>query len=186
MYEALALLELSLWLGLPAWIANAMPVIFGGGRPMDGGRTLQDGYRILGEGKTIRGFVVGVFLGSLTGVAQYFSAPYILPVMQQFVIVSPDMEYVLFMTIPAAILLSTGALVGDLIGSFLKRRVNVQSGAPSPILDQLGFIVMALIFAYPFLQPDSLYAAILILMTLGIHWLSNALGYLVGLKENPW
>ncbi|MFW9944572.1 MAG: CDP-archaeol synthase, partial [Candidatus Sifarchaeia archaeon] len=118
--------------------------------------------------------------------AQYFSAPYILPVMQQFVVVSPDMEYVLFMTIPAAILLSTGALVGDLVGSFFKRRVNVQSGAPSPILDQLGFIVMALIFAYPFLQPDSVYVAILILMTLGIHWLSNALGYLVGLKENPW
>ncbi|MHA2378594.1 MAG: CDP-2,3-bis-(O-geranylgeranyl)-sn-glycerol synthase [Candidatus Thorarchaeota archaeon] len=186
MYEALALLELSLWLGLPAWIANAMPVIFGGGRPMDGGRVFSDGYRILGDGKTVRGFLVGVFLGTLTGVAQYLSAPYILPVMQQFVTVSPEMEYVLFMTIPAGILLSTGALIGDLFGSFLKRRVNVQSGAPSPILDQLGFIIMALMFAYPLLQPDSAYVAILIVMTLGIHWLSNTLGYLVGLKENPW
>jgi CDP-2,3-bis-(O-geranylgeranyl)-sn-glycerol synthase len=186
MYEALALLELSLWLGLPAWIANGMPVIFGGGRPIDGGRTLRDGHRILGDGKTVRGFIVGVVLGSLTGMAQFLSAPFILPVMQQFVTVSPDMEYVLFMTIPAAILLSTGALVGDLVGSLFKRRVNVRSGASSPVLDQIGFIVMALIFAYPFLQPNSVFVAILIVMTLGIHWLSNALGYLVGLKENPW
>jgi CDP-2,3-bis-(O-geranylgeranyl)-sn-glycerol synthase len=118
--------------------------------------------------------------------AQFLSAPFILPVMQQFVTVSPDMEYVLFMTIPAAILLSTGALVGDLVGSLFKRRVNVRSGASSPVLDQIGFIVMALIFAYPFLQPNSVFVAILIVMTLGIHWLSNALGYLVGLKENPW
>ena len=66
MYEALALLELSIWLGLPAWIANATPVIFGGGRPIDGGRFMRDGHRILGDGKTIRGFIVGVFFGILT------------------------------------------------------------------------------------------------------------------------
>ncbi len=186
MYLPLALFELSIWIGLPAWIANATPVIFGGGRPIDGGRVLRDGHRILGYGKTIRGFVVGVVLGTLTGVAQYLSAPHILPVLGQFVTVSPDMEYVLFMTVPSAILLSIGALSGDLLGSFLKRRASIQSGNPSPMLDQLGFIIMALIFAYPFLQPQSVYVVILILTTLGIHWVSNALGYLLGLKEHPW
>ena len=37
MYEELAIFELSIWLGLSAWFANAIPVIGGGGRPIDGG-----------------------------------------------------------------------------------------------------------------------------------------------------
>jgi hypothetical protein len=45
---------------------------------------------------------------------------------------------------------------------------------------------MALIFAYPLIQPGPIYVAILILVTLGFHWISNALGYLLGLKKNPW
>ncbi|MFW9845843.1 MAG: CDP-archaeol synthase, partial [Candidatus Thorarchaeota archaeon] len=113
-------------------------------------------------------------------------APYIMPVMELYLPVTPDMQYVLFMSVPAALLLSVGALIGDLVGSFLKRRVNVESGGPSPFLDQLGFIIMALLFAYPVLQPLSIYAAVLIVTTLLIHWVSNALGYFLGLKENPW
>ncbi|MFX0106951.1 MAG: CDP-2,3-bis-(O-geranylgeranyl)-sn-glycerol synthase [Candidatus Hodarchaeota archaeon] len=186
MYEALALLELSLWMGLPAWIANATPVIFGGGKPIDGGRVLSDGRRLLGDGKTIRGFFAGVLWGTLTGVIQFLSAPYILPVMSQYVVVTPEMEKILFMTIPLAVLLSFGALFGDIVGSFLKRRVDLRSGGPSPVLDQLGFIIMALIFAYPLLQPSYPYVLVLVFMTLGIHWFSNALGYLLGFKKNPW
>jgi len=186
MYEALALLELSVWLGLPAWIANATPVIFGGGRPIDGGRVMRDGHRILGDGKTIRGFFVGVLFGTLTGLGQYFLAPYLMPILAEFVTVTPSMEYVLFMTISAGFLLSVGALAGDLIGSFLKRRANVQSGGPSPILDQLGFIIMALLLAYPLLKPEGIYAVVLIITTLVVHWVSNAIGYLLGIKKNPW
>jgi len=96
------------------------------------------------------------------------------------------MELVLYMQLPVAILMSFGALTGDIVGSFIKRRVNVRSGAPSPFMDQLGFILMALIFAYPLIQPGAIYVFILILITLGIHWISNALGYLLGLKKNPW
>ncbi len=186
MYEALALLELSVWLGLPAWIANATPVVFGGGKPIDGGRLMRDGHRILGDGKTIRGFLAGVFFGTLTGVGQHILAPYLMPIMAEFVTVTPSMEYVLLMTIPVGFLLSVGTLAGDLIGSFLKRRVSVQSGGPSPILDQLGFIIMALLFAYPLLKPEGVYTVILIIITLVIHWMSNALGYLLGIKKNPW
>ncbi len=73
-----------------------------------------------------------------------------------------------------------------MIGSFIKRSINVKSGDPSPFLDQLGFIIMALIFVFPLMMPEPGFVIILILTTLGIHWLSNALGYLLGLKENPW
>jgi len=70
MYEELALIELAIWFGLPAWIANASPVLGGGGRAIDGGRFYRDGRRILGDGKTIRGFIVGIIFGVLTGLGQ--------------------------------------------------------------------------------------------------------------------
>lgn len=186
MYVELALIELAIWFGLPAWIANATPVLGGGGKPIDGGRCYSDGRRILGDGKTIRGFIVGIIFGILTGLGQMFAAPYLHPLLGQFVTVTPEMELVLYMQLPVAILMSFGALTGDIVGSFIKRRVNVKSGDPSPFMDQLGFILMALVFAYPLIQPDAIYVVILILFTLGIHWISNALGYLLGLKKNPW
>lgn len=186
MYEELAIFELSIWLGLSAWIANAIPVLGGGGKPIDGGRNFRDGRRILGNGKTVRGFVVGIFFGTLTGIGQFLAAPYLRPVLSQFVTITPEMDYVLSISVPVAFLLSLGALTGDVIGSFIKRRVNVKSGDPSPFLDQVGFIIMALIFAFPLMMPSPVFVMILILTTLGIHWLSNALGYVLGLKKNPW
>ncbi|MFW9834454.1 MAG: CDP-2,3-bis-(O-geranylgeranyl)-sn-glycerol synthase [Candidatus Thorarchaeota archaeon] len=186
MYVELAIFELSIWLGLPAWIANAIPVVGGGGKPIDGGRVFRDGHRILGDGKTIRGFIVGVLFGTLIGVGQSFAAPYLRPILAQYVTITPEMDYVLSINIPVAFLLSLGALTGDLVGSFIKRRVNVKSGDPSPFLDQVGFIIMALIFAFPLLAPEPIFVMVLILTTLGIHWLSNAFSYLVGLKKNPW
>jgi len=186
MYLELALLELAVWFGLPAWIANATPVLGGGGRPIDGGKIYKDGRRVLGDGKTIRGFIVGVVLGILTGAGQMLAAPYLHPLLAQYVTVTPDMEAMLYMQLPVAILMSVGALTGDIIGSFIKRRVNIKSGDPAPFMDQLGFIVVALIFVYPLVHPEAIYVIILILVTLGIHWISNALGYLLGLKKHPW
>lgn len=186
MYEELALLELAIWFGLPAWIANATPVLGGGGSAIDGGRFYRDGRRILGDGKTIRGFIVGIIFGVLVGIGQMFAAPYLHPILAQFVTVTPAMELVLYTQVPVVVLMSVGALTGDIIGSFIKRRIDVKSGDSSPFMDQLGFIIMALIFAYPIIQPSSIFITILVLMTLGIHWISNALGYLIGIKKNPW
>ena len=48
----------------PAFVANAAPVLLGRGSrfnaPIDGGRYWVDNRRILGDGKTIRGFSGGV------------------------------------------------------------------------------------------------------------------------------
>jgi CDP-2,3-bis-(O-geranylgeranyl)-sn-glycerol synthase len=186
MYETLALVELAVWLGLPAWIANSTPVVFGGGRPIDGGKRFLDGRRILGKGKTVRGFVAGVFSGTLTGLIQSVLAPQLEPVMEQYVIVTPEMEMILFMTVPVAFALSIGAMIGDLTGSFVKRRVNIMSGGPAPVLDQVGFIVMALIVVSPLAHPGYTYVIVLVAITLLVHWLSNAVGYVMGYKQHPW
>ncbi|UCE09981.1 MAG: CDP-2,3-bis-(O-geranylgeranyl)-sn-glycerol synthase [Candidatus Thorarchaeota archaeon] len=188
MYEEVALIGLALWIGLPAWITNSTPVIFGGGRPIDGGRFLRDGHRILGDGKTIRGFIAGVVCGTLTALAQYLAAPFVRIEMENYIVVTPEMDVILFMGVLAGFMLSLGTLVGDLVGSFVKRRANLKSGAPSPVLDQLGFIIMALIFAAPFFAPSPSYPAVAVLfvMTFLVHYISNVGGYLLGVKEHPW
>ena len=56
----------------PAYCANGAPVIFGGGRSLDGGRSFLDGKPILGSHKTIRGFFGGLVIGTLVGFVQYF------------------------------------------------------------------------------------------------------------------
>ncbi len=186
MYEEIAVVEIALWLGLPAWIANAVPVILGGGRPIDGGRRFRDGRRILGDGKTIRGFVSGVVLGTATGIVQGIVAPWIPALLDRFIVVTNDMIEVIYIRPDTAFLLSFGALVGDLVGSFIKRRVGLRSGGPAPVLDQLGFIVMALIMAAPVIQPAYQYVSVLVILTLIVHYLSNVGGYLLGYKRHPW
>ncbi|HEY4704839.1 MAG TPA: CDP-archaeol synthase, partial [Thermoplasmata archaeon] len=42
---ALAEAALAFWFLLPAYAANPMAVVFGGGTPMDFGRSLRDGRR---------------------------------------------------------------------------------------------------------------------------------------------
>ena len=52
---------------LPSYFANSVPVLLGGGAPVDGGRKMADGQRIFGDGKTVRGFFAGIAAGTLVG-----------------------------------------------------------------------------------------------------------------------
>ncbi len=52
---------------MPAYLSNPFAAVFGGGKPIDGGRTLKDGRRIIGDGKTWRGLFSGIFCGFLAG-----------------------------------------------------------------------------------------------------------------------
>ena len=89
---------------LPAYCANATPVIAGGGVPIDLGRKFIDGKPFFGMNKTYRGFFIGLIVGSCVGVAESFALP------NQYL----PIRYPLFFG-PA---LSLGALLGDLAGAF--------------------------------------------------------------------
>src|SRR2546427_7243325 len=64
---ALEAIPQALWFFLPAYVANPMAVVFGGGTPIDFGRTLRDGERLFGDGKTWRGLVGGTLAGAFLG-----------------------------------------------------------------------------------------------------------------------
>ncbi len=153
---------------LPAYLANASPVVLGGGTPVDFGRNFTDGKRILGDGKTWRGFFLGVLAGTLAGVLLSFQFPWL--------------------TFEAVFLLSVGTLTGDAVGSFIKRRMGTARGKPSFALDQLTFLFFALAFAYPFLPKfvDIYGFVFLAILTYSMHVLSNMFAHRMGWKKVPW
>ena len=57
-----------LFLVLPAYASNSIPVVLGGGTKIDLGKNFFDGKRVFGDSKTIRGFISGVAAGTLVGV----------------------------------------------------------------------------------------------------------------------
>ncbi len=167
----------------PAYCANAVPVILGGGTPIDGGRAFWDGRPILGPRKTIRGFLAGLIVGTLVGVleAQIFSG---------FPLVFSGFSQVFLSTLRNPLLgftLSLGALVGDLAESFFKRRLGLPPGARLPVADQLDFVAGALLLSSLAVSPPSLPVALIILVvTPPIHLFTNGVAYRLGLKKEPW
>lgn len=169
------LLSLLIFL-LPVYIANSSPVLLGGkSYPLDFYKNFVDGRRLLGDGKTIKGFVGGVICGALAGafIADVYSLPFF-----------PDKKMQVF----GALALAFGTLVGDAFGSFAKRRFGIANGRPF-FLDTVMFLVIALVFVYPFALPSLYDAANLLFifsLTIILHPLTNFIANRVGLKNVPW
>jgi len=70
----------------------------------------------------------------------------------------------------------------------VKRRLRIAPGDLLPIVDQVDFIIGAILFSIPIcLQKLSweLVVAVLVI-TPPIHLLTNFAAYKLGLKSNPW
>ena len=169
----------ALFLIFPAYAANALPVVLGGGRPIDLGRRMADGKPIFGSHKTIRGFAAGVIAGTLTSLAQLWVLQAVAPV---------DFVLPFQFSVVSGFAISLGALTGDLIHSFVKRRISIAEGAPLPIADQLDFVVGAVLLysLFSLAPPPLLTIAVIFAITLPIHLLTNVLAYVVGVKKTPW
>lgn len=149
----------------PAYAANGAPILFGGGRPLDAKRKIK-GKRIFGDNKTIKGTASSLIAGTIIGLIEY-----------------PFFHYML----PIAILLTIGANVGDLVGSFIKRRMNFKSGSSLPIMDQYGFFVFAILFALPLGNLPDLYGMLFLVILTGIaHVATNIGANKLKLKRVPW
>ncbi|MCL2358707.1 MAG: CDP-2,3-bis-(O-geranylgeranyl)-sn-glycerol synthase [Nitrososphaerota archaeon] len=157
----------------PAYCANATPVLAGGGTKMDFDKNFIDGKRIFGNNKTWRGFFLGWAVGFLVGIVEGF-------------IFGFDNYPLLF-----SVLIPLGALLGDLTGAFIKRRIDIVPGGLLPIVDQIDFVVGAVVFALPLalISWQGLsweVIVIVLLLTPPIHLLTNFIAYKLKLKRHPW
>jgi CDP-2,3-bis-(O-geranylgeranyl)-sn-glycerol synthase len=149
----------------PAYCANAAPVLAGGGLAMDFGKNFVDGKRVFGANKTFRGFFFGLAVGVGVGLVEWmlFGYPFL------FCLLTP-----------------LGALLGDLAAAFLKRRLGIASGGLFPVVDQVDFVVGAVVFALPLGVVYWELAVAVLLITPPIHLVTNMVAYKLGLKKNPW
>ena len=182
------------WLMLPAYFANSSAVIFGGGTPIDFGRNMPDGRRILGDGKTFKGLIGATCLGTAVGLVQSIGGTSFSSILATLPIISIQFSAYVFpqMSIVAAFVLAAGTLFGDMAASFLKRRINIERGAQFPVIDQLDFVAGAWLFAYVFAHDWfianfslAVMAAVIIITPL-LHIATNILAYKLGLKDVPW
>lgn len=162
---------------LPAYLANSIPTLLGGKKPVDLGRRFLDGKRIFGDHKTWQGLGGGLTIGICTGVVIFLLAKFLFPHIE----VKGGIG--LFDSLYRALLLSIGTHVGDLAGSFIKRRLKIDPGDPFPVFDQIGFFIFAILVASPFYWFGWLKFVIWLCITLVMHPLTNFISWLVGIQE---
>jgi CDP-2,3-bis-(O-geranylgeranyl)-sn-glycerol synthase len=168
------------WIMLPAYVPNPVAAAAGGGRPIDLGHTAWDGMRVFGDGKTIRGLLIGVAAGVLVGAVQIWL---------QNIAAFGALPHHTPLSIFA---LATGALLGDLVKSFFKRRLGKDRGAAWPIADQYDLVAGALLLTL-LLDPGWVAGAItlpvlivILIITPLLHRGTNIIGYILGVKDVPW
>ena len=144
---------------------------------------------ILGSSKTWSGFLFGTFV----------AVPIVLLQAWLILIAPPNLQLVphygptVVAALPVAFLLTGGALTGDAVGSFIKRRLGYGSGARVLGLDQLPFVLFPIglglvlyrsIFVTTFFSFEALLWVLL--LTVGFHILFNWIGFKIGTKKVPW
>ncbi len=174
----------ALYLILPAYAANGLVPAFvklrGRSHPIDANKNFVDGRPLFGTGKTWEGLIFGTLIGGIIGLAEQLAYPY-LPWG-----ISPIALNIVPMSFLLGFILGLGAMLGDLIGAFFKRRVGLKRGQPAPILDQEDFLIFAVVFA-SFVVPIKIgWFILLLIITPLIHWLACFIGWLIKVKMEPW
>lgn len=129
--------------------------------PLDGGLRLRDGRRLLGRSKTVVGVAAAVLLTGLL-------AP------------------VLGFTLSVGLVIGGLAMAGDLLSSFIKRRLGLPSGAMALGLDQVPESLLPMLACVPLL---GLGWGQVVALTLGFalaDLLISRVLYHVGWRQHPY
>ena len=143
-----------------AYLVNASPLLIKGNRPLDFNKKWKN-KPILGKGKTIEGtifsLVIGIFLAFIFNILDNWYGYFIIPLF---------------------------SVLGDILGSFIKRRTGKKRGYPIPLLDQLDFLFF--IFPFIYFYSNIIILLIIIQITLVMHIITNYLAYKLKIKQVPW
>ena len=173
----------AVWIMLPP-VPNPAAVIFGGGPPIDGGATWRDGRRLFGEGKTVRGFILGVLAGVAVGGVEALGAD-VRRLDLHLELPPPPYHHHRHRLCGRRSPRGSGK-------SFVKRRIGKGQGDPWPVADQYdlvvgAFLLTALVAPQWLLQNITLPVLIWILvLTPVLHRVTNIAGHRLGVKRVPW
>jgi len=130
------------------------------GTPLDAGRSLADGHRLLGDSKTWRGLAAAVFCTTL--VATVIGWPW---------------------EIGATV--GCFAMLGDALSSFIKRRLGRPSSATAPGLDHIPESLLPLLVCRPLLQLSWTEVVLLSLAFMFANILLSRWLHRMGVRRHP-
>jgi CDP-2,3-bis-(O-geranylgeranyl)-sn-glycerol synthase len=169
---------------LPAYFANMAPVIVRRWTsfldfPVDFGAKFG-GKPLFGKNKTFRGFFFGIIFALLLSYLQHA-----LESVEFFSSIS-IIDYSGWNWALIGILMGAGALLGDLVKSFFKRRIGVKPGERFFLFDQVDFVIGALLLiALIYVPPISLIITIILLSIL-LHVIVNHAAYYLKIRKEKW
>lgn len=163
----------------PAFIANTAAVFVSGLGAIDRGKILRDGKPLLGKNKTIGGLLGAIAIGGLLGMTVVLFFP---EVFDETHSRFGSLNFIWYF----GFILGFGAMLGDSVGSFIKRRVNLKPGGPFPVMDQIGFVIFAFLCISPFMVYPTIWIWLVIPTALVLHYITNVFAYFMGWKDVPW
>jgi CDP-2,3-bis-(O-geranylgeranyl)-sn-glycerol synthase len=176
----------ALWFFAPAGLANLAAFASGKIRALKKFNYPVDCYlkiggkRILGNHKTVRGFLAAIIVGIIVCYLEVFvysnsfSVRELVPV--DYYIINP---YIL------GGLLGFGALFGDAVKSYFKRRKGIQPGRSWFPYDQIDYIIGSIAFSLFYLQLQAWIYFLLFIVWFLMHPLMTFFGYLLKLRRKP-
>ena len=170
-----------IYLMLPAYFANMAPIIVKNAFnnlkiPIDFNKKINN-KPIFGKNKTFRGLIFGIIFAVITAFIQFL-------LYRNNIFANISIDYSNWMLI--GFLMGFGAIFGDLIESFVKRRINYKPGKSFVPFDQLDFVVGALIFIYPIIMLSLNKIIIILLLSFVLHITVNHLAFYTGMRKKKW
>jgi len=163
-----------IWFFLPAYAANMAASIF-----KLKFLNFPISEKIFGSHKTYRGFLIGLISALIIVSIQklLFSFDFF----QKISYLNYAKNFLLI-----GFLLGSGALFGDLIKSFFKRRLKIPPGEKWIPFDQIDYTLGALIFISFLWRPSLIFILSAIILNFFLHILINHLGFWLGIRKSPW
>lgn len=173
-----------LYFFLPAYFANMTPtfakkagVLKSLAKPVDFGKKYR-GFPIFGYHKTWRGIILGVLVGILLAFVQRFLWQFLF--FEKLSFFNYREINVLFL----GFLLSFGALLGDLISSFFKRRQKIEPGRSWIPFDQISFVIGSFLLVNPFFEIPTFTWFLILISSFLLHIIVNRIGFWLRINDS--
>ena len=190
--SVLLLLLTSVYFLVPAYFANMAPPLAKKFKifeflntSIDNGKNFRDKRPIFGKNKTYRGFVVGIIGGIIGACLQIFL--YNFDSFKSISIIGVDYTNV-YLILLLGILMGFGAIAGDLVESFFKRRLNIDSGKSFVPWDQIDLVIGAYIFALPIVYWYLTWQIVIISIVISffLHVITNHISFYLKIRREKW
>jgi len=138
------------------------------------------GQPVFGKHKSWRGAILGILIGFLVALIQ--GCLYQFPTVQKI----SFLDYKQINIFLFGFLISAGAVFGDLLFAFIKRRLKMEPGARFIPWDQTNYVIGSAIFLTPIFKIDIMVWITLFILTFLLHIIFNRLGYCLKLHRAKW